>query len=51
MKNILNSVLFVVLLVTCTDDNVTIVKQPGELTCVVLPLGIEARVHLTQGDN
>lgn len=50
MKNIFIGFFFTILFVTCTDDNVTIVKQPGELTGTVLPLGINAKVYLTKGD-
>lgn len=40
---------FLLFLSTCTDDNITIVKEPGALTGFVLPPNIGAEVTLVQG--
>jgi len=51
MLKYLESLLIILLLVTCSDnDTVTIVKEHGALTGTVLPIDIGAVVHIKQGE-
>lgn len=50
LKYVFTLALFI-LLISCNNDSVTLVKEPGVLTGTVLPVGINASVHLIQGNE
>jgi len=50
MGKVLLSLFLSFLSLSCIDDNVTLVKEPGSLTGTVLPLGVSAEVNIKQGE-
>jgi hypothetical protein len=51
MNKIPISIVVQILIISCTDDAVTIVKEPGILTGIILPLDVNAKAKLVQGDS